>query len=90
MPIWVLLELSSFGTVADVYRFCASRWDDAGTFDERCMFKKTKDVRNACAHSAAVINDLGSTRLAPSELPTALRETGFSKRSSRRGRVPRA
>lgn len=22
MPIWVLLELSSFGTVADVYRFC--------------------------------------------------------------------
>lgn len=90
MPTWVLLELSSFGTVADVYRFCASHWDDAGTLDEHCMFKRVKDIRNACAHSAAVINDLGSTRPAPSELTAALRETGFSKRSrSSRMRNPR-
>ena len=84
MPIWVLLELSSFGTVADVYRFCANRWGDAAMLDEHYMLKKARDVRNACAHSAAIINGLGTNghvaRPAPSELTTALREAGFSKR----------
>jgi hypothetical protein len=94
MPIWVLLELSSFGTVADVYRFCASRWDDMAMLDEHYMLKKARDVRNACAHSAAIINGLGTNghvaRPAPSELTTALREAGFSKRSrSSRMRNPR-
>jgi hypothetical protein len=94
MPIWVLLELSSFGTVADVYRFCANRWGDAAMLDEHYMLKKARDVRNACAHSAAIINGLGSNghvaRPAPSELTMALREAGFSKRSrSSRMRNPR-
>lgn len=94
MPIWVLLELSSFGTVADVYRYCARRWDDAAMLDEHYMLKKTRDVRNACAHSAAIINGLGTNghvaRPAPSELTIALREAGFSKRSrSSRMRNPR-
>ena len=85
MPIWVLLELSSFGTVADVYRYCANRWGEAAMLDEHYMLKKARDVRNACAHSAAIINGLGSNghvaRPAPSELTIALREAGFSKRS---------
>lgn len=94
MPIWVLLELSSFGTVADVYRYCANRWDDAAMLDEHYMLKKARDVRNACAHSAAIVNGLGSNghvaRPAPSELTIALREAGFSKRSrSSRMRNPR-
>ena len=82
------------GTVADVYRYCASRWDDAAMLDEHYMLKKARDVRNACAHSAAIINGLGTNghvaRPAPSELTTALREAGFSKRSrSSRMRNPR-
>lgn len=94
MPIWVLLELSSFGSVADVYRFCANRWGDAAMLDEHYMLKKARDVRNACAHSAAIINGLGTNghvaRPAPSELTIALREAGFSKRSrSSRMRNPR-
>lgn len=94
MPIWVLLELSSFGTVVDVYRFCANRWRDSEMLDEHYMLKKAKDVRNACAHSAAIVNGLGSyshvARPAPSELTTALRKAGFSKRSrSSRMRNPR-
>jgi hypothetical protein len=85
MPIWVLLELSSFGTVVDVYRHCANRWDDAAMLDEHYMLKKARDVRNARAHSASIINGLGTNgyaaRPAPSELATALREADFSKRS---------
>lgn len=94
MPVWVLLELSSFGTVVDVYRFCANRWGDAAMLDEHYMLKKARDIRNACAHSAAIVNGLGSNghvaRPAPGELTIALREAGFSKRSrSSRMRNPR-
>lgn len=84
MPIWVFLELSSFGTVADVYRFCANRWRDGSMLDEHYMLKKAKDVRNACAHSAAMLNGFGHNihvaKSAPSELTAALHEAGFSKR----------
>lgn len=85
MPIWVLLELSSFGTVADVYRYCARRWGDVAMLDEHYMFKNARDVRNACAHSTAIINGLETNGHvawpAPSELTIALREAGFSKQS---------
>lgn len=63
--------------------------------DEYYMLKKARDVRSACAHSAAIVNGLGSNghvaRPAPSELTIALREAGFSKRSrSSRMRNPAA
>ena len=85
MPIWVLLELSSFGTVADVYRFCANRWGDHSMLREHYLLRSAKGVRNACAHSSAMINGLGAAshaaRPAPDALTVALRDAGFSKRS---------
>ncbi len=94
MPVWVLLELSSFGTVADVYRFCANRWDDRPMLREHYLLRSAKGVRNACAHSSAMINGLGAAshaaRPAPDDLTVALRDAGFSKRSrSSRMRNPR-
>lgn len=94
MPIWVLLELSSFGTVADVYRFCADRWDDRSMLREHYFLRSAKGVRNACAHSSAIINGFGSAshdaRPAPDALTVALRDAGFSKRSrASRMRNPR-
>lgn len=93
-PVWVLLELSSFGTVADVYRFCADRWDDRPMLREHYFLRSAKGVRNACAHSSAIINGFGSSgheaRPAPDALTVALRNAGFSKRSrSSRMRNPR-
>lgn len=94
MPIWVLLELSSFGTVADVYRFCANRWGDRPMLREHYFLRSAKGVRNACAHSSAIINGFGSVshdaRPAPDALTVALRDAGFSKRSrASRMRNPR-
>ena len=94
MPIWVLLELSSFGTVADVYRFCADRWDDRPMLREHYFLRSAKGVRNACAHSSAIINGFGAAshdaRPAPDALTVALRDAGFSKRSrASRMRNPR-
>ena len=85
MPIWVLLELSSFGTVADVYRFCADRWGDRPMLREHYFLRSAKGVRNACAHSSAIINGFGAAshvaRPAPAALTVALRDAGFTKRS---------
>ena len=85
MPIWVFLELSSFGTVADVYRFCANRWLDHTMLREHYFLRSAKGVRNACAHSAAILNGFGSdyhvARAAPDTLTTALHDAGFSKRA---------
>ena len=64
MPIWVLLELSSFGTVADVYRFCADRWGDRPMLREHYFLRSAKGVRNACAHSSAIINGFLHRRMA--------------------------
>lgn len=94
MPIWVLLELSSFGTVADVYRFCADRWGDRSMLREHYFLRSAKGVRNACAHSSAIINGFGAAshvaRPAPDALTVALRDAGFSKRSrASRMRNPR-
>ena len=94
MPIWVLLELSSFGTVADVYRFCADRWGDRPMLREHYFLRSAKGVRNACAHSSAIINGFGAAshvaRPAPDALTVALRDAGFSKRSrASRMRNPR-
>ena len=94
MPIWVLLELSSFGTVADIYRFCANRWGDRSMLREHYFLRSAKGVRNACAHSSAIINGFGAAshvaRPAPDALTVALRDAGFSKRSrASRMRNPR-
>lgn len=94
MPIWVLLELSSFGTVADIYRFCANRWGDRSMLREHYFLRSAKGVRNACAHSSAIINGFGAAshvaRPAADALTVALRDAGFSKRSrASRMRNPR-
>ena len=51
MPVWVLMELFSFGSFIDLYLFCAERWDDERMRHEHYMLRQVKSVRNACAHS---------------------------------------
>lgn len=58
MPAWVLLELFSFGSFIDLYLFCAGRWNDASMENEHYLLRQAKSVRNACAHSSAMLNEL--------------------------------
>ena len=88
MPAWVFLELSSFGAFADFYLFCANRWGDSGMRDEHYMLRRANSLRNAAAHSSAIVNGLGSPLGAPqlrypASLAAALGEIGMSKRLRR-------
>lgn len=59
MPIWVLMELFSFGSFTSLYLFCANRWKDRLMQDEHYMLRQTQYLRNACAHSSNLINGFG-------------------------------
>jgi hypothetical protein len=85
MPIWVLLEVGSFGTLVDFYRFCAKRWNDRKMIHEHYQLKQVKAIRNSTAHSSCIINGFGTHELTPVKLDwgvsEALARTGIGKRS---------
>jgi len=93
MPLWAYLEVISFGTFIDLYRFCARRWNDDAMFDEHYMLRQAKAVRNACAHSSNVINGFkgeGGRVAANRAVYSAVAEAGVSKRvRCRKMRNPR-
>lgn len=60
MPVWVLMELISFGSFIDFYLFCANRWDDKAMHHEHYRLRQAKSIRNACAHSSAIVNGFAS------------------------------
>lgn len=59
MPLWVLMEVLSFGSFASFYLFCAQRWNERDMKDEHYMLRQAQYVRNACAHSTDILNGLG-------------------------------
>ena len=59
-PVWVLVEIIPFGRLVDFYGFCADRFHDKKMKDEYYMLWTCKDIRNACAHSSCILNDLDS------------------------------
>lgn len=88
MPAWVFLELSSFGAFADFYLFCADRWDDPSMRREHYLLRCANSLRNATAHSSAIINGFNTNAPAspirtPSEVASALETAGINKRSRR-------
>lgn len=83
MPIWVLMELFSFGSLINLYLFCAERWDDREMVHEHYMLRQAKSVRNACAHSSDILNGITAvdTRVnADAAIMAALAEIGLSHR----------
>lgn len=58
MPLWVLLDVVSFGTFLGVIRFCAKRWGSRDLNDLWHLLLRIKAVRNFCAHSKCSLNDL--------------------------------
>ena len=83
MPIWVLMELFSFGSFINLYLFCAERWGDRKMVHEHYMLRQAKSVRNACAHSSDILNGIATvdTRIyADAAIMAALAEIGLSHR----------
>ena len=57
-PIWVFIEMISFGRMTDLYRFCASRYGNKNMRQRYFLLQTCKGVRNASAHSSCILNDL--------------------------------
>ena len=86
-PVWVLIELLSFGGFINFYLFCADRWKDRRMRSEHYLFRQSQAVRNACAHSTDIINGFTpgetSTIRTPREVALALDEMGINRRARR-------
>ena len=86
-PVWVLIELLSFGGFINFYLFCADRWKDQRMRSERYLLRQAQAVRNACAHSTDIINGFTpgetSTIRTPREVALALNEMGINRRARR-------
>lgn len=83
IPVWVLMELYSFGSLRDLYLFCAERWSDKKMVSEHYMLRQAQSVRNACAHSSDLINGFSrvdATVETDSNVQHALAQAGFSRR----------
>lgn len=84
LPVWVFLELVSFGTLRDFIRFCAERWGNKQLKDLHYDLKRVKSLRNAAAHGSCIINRIADRqhrddgRLS-SNINQLLVETGISK-----------
>ena len=86
-PVWVLIELLSFGGFINFYLFCADRWEDQQMRNEHYLLRQAQAVRNACAHSTDIINGFASgetsTIRTSREVAVALDEIGINRRSRR-------
>ncbi len=60
IPIWVLVELVPFGSFIYFYIFCGERFNDSKMKDMHFMLLSCRSVRNACAHSSCILNELQS------------------------------
>lgn len=82
-PLWAFCEVVSFGTFLGVLKFCADRWEDAELLDTHYQYKNSKQVRNAGAHGACILNDIASQDIParpPAALVNAMTTWGISKR----------
>ncbi len=59
-PVWVFLELVTFGTFIYFYKFCAERFKDKSMLDDFYLLQSVKCLRNACAHNNCILNDMSS------------------------------
>ena len=86
-PVWVLIELLSFGGFINFYLFCADRWKDQRMRSERYLLRQAQAVRNACVHSINIINGFEpsetSTIRTPREVALALDEMDINRRARR-------
>lgn len=57
-PVWVFVEILSFGGFISFYAFCASRFSSRYLKDDSYLLKEVKKIRNAAAHNNCIIYDM--------------------------------
>ena len=62
MPVWALVEMMQFAALCGFYRFVADRLGDQEMIQDYYLFQEIRQLRNACAHSNCILNDLKSMR----------------------------
>ena len=92
LSIWALLEVTDFGQFADLWLFCANRWDDRGMVETHYVLKSVKALRNACSHNSCIINGFDATAAksgypTPGSMLSSLNERGVKKGRSRRSKL---
>ena len=58
IPVWVFIEVISFGSLISFYKFCADRYKCKQMLDKHYLLKSCKSIRNAAAHNNCILNDL--------------------------------
>ena len=58
MPVWVFLEVCTFGAMLAFYLFVAERYDDDEMKREHYALKGVKSLRNCCSHGSCIVNGL--------------------------------
>lgn len=59
-PIWVFIEIISFGRFIKFYKFVANKLQDREMIDEAYLLKNVRELRNACAHNNCILNELNA------------------------------
>lgn len=86
MPVWAYVELMSFGDLKDLIEFYANRTGWTLPIDIQSI-DRVRQLRNACAHGNAIINDLKpvsgtpSKSVAPPFITSFVINAGISKTS---------
>ena len=62
MPLWVYLEMASFGSFSSLYLFLRQPLERRAMREEHYQLRQSQLVRNACAHSSDVINGFSHAR----------------------------
>ena len=59
MPVWVFMEVTSFGTFCHFRKFCSERFGIPNDL-ESFMLMSIRRLRNASAHNSCILNDMGT------------------------------
>lgn len=79
-PVWVFIEIISFGQFLHFYEYCAKIKGDKELERRLYLMRVVKDLRNACAHNNCIINNIQTplNRKPNSEIQRVLAQAGLS------------
>lgn len=60
MPVWAFVEILQFSDLCSFYKFVAQRLKNKQMDKLFYLFQEVRQLRNACAHSNCILNDLRS------------------------------
>ena len=88
MPIWAFVEIQQFGSLCKLFKFISDRFGDTKMKNEYYMLQEIRKIRNACAHSNCILNDLKSSQKnnfpANNDVVQAVSKAGISKGSRKK------